>query len=215
MLRRSTRRESRGVVLFLTIIVLVAMSLAAVALMRGVLTNNRVAGNLAFQQAALHAADVGTETAIAWLEQRARQLVMIPGPPESTQPANVLHNHITKSASEPFAYRANRENPDRASNESWDDFWAAQVTANYVNELPPDASGNKVSFMIHRLCASAGDPLGGATCEAPPQQDTATATSGKRAGVKLKVPGMIFYRITVRVTGPRNAVSFTQSVVAI
>lgn len=215
MLSKTVKNSQRGIVLFLTIIVLVAMSLAAIGLMRGVLASNRVSGNLAFQQSALHAADVGTEVAIAWLEQRSRELTVVPGPPESTRPANVLHKHIDKTNDEPIAYRANRENPDRASKETWEQFWTAQVKSDRVNYLPPDAAGNNVSFMIHRLCAAAGDPLSGAACEAPPQQDTSTATSGKRAGVKLKVPGMTYYRITVRVQGPRNAVSFTQTVVAI
>ncbi|HEX2011423.1 MAG TPA: PilX N-terminal domain-containing pilus assembly protein, partial [Roseateles sp.] len=75
MLSRYPKPErQRGVVLLLSLIVLAAMSLAAIGLMRSVLISNRVAGNLAFQQSATQSADVGLETAIAWLEQKAREL---------------------------------------------------------------------------------------------------------------------------------------------
>src|SRR4051812_42847814 len=57
-----------GVVLIIALVVLVAMTLAAVALVRSVDTNNVIAGNLAFQQAATHSADTGIEAAITWLQ---------------------------------------------------------------------------------------------------------------------------------------------------
>lgn len=71
--RPNLHARQRGLVLVLALIVLAAMSLAAIGLMRGVLGSNRVAGNLAYQQAAVQAADVGLETAIAWLEQRTQE----------------------------------------------------------------------------------------------------------------------------------------------
>src|SRR5450759_2125205 len=59
--------KQRGVVLFIALMALVAMSLAAVALIRSVDTNTIIAGNLAFKQAATAAADSGLESAITWL----------------------------------------------------------------------------------------------------------------------------------------------------
>ena len=60
-------KQQRGVVLFLALIALVIMSLAAVALIRSVDTNTLIAGNLSFKQAATTSADAGTEAAIAML----------------------------------------------------------------------------------------------------------------------------------------------------
>ncbi len=51
----------RGTALFVALIMLVAMSIAAVSLVRSVNTTVVVSGNLAFQQAALQAADYGIE----------------------------------------------------------------------------------------------------------------------------------------------------------
>jgi Tfp pilus assembly protein PilX len=54
-----SRRAQQGVVLFIALIVLVAMSLAGIALMRSVDTNVLIAGNLAFRQGATMAGDWG------------------------------------------------------------------------------------------------------------------------------------------------------------
>ena len=53
---RSPVPHQRGIVMIVALVVLVAMTLAAIALTRTVYTSNIVAGNLAFQQAATHSA---------------------------------------------------------------------------------------------------------------------------------------------------------------
>ncbi len=207
--------RQRGMVLLLSIIVLVAMSLAGIALMRSVFTSNRVAGNLAFQQSASASAEVGTETAIAWLEQQSR-LWSAPN-----TPANTLFNNIAISAGNPVAYQAVRQDPaanlpNGDPDQSWENFWQQVAVANnWVNALPTDAAGNTVSYVIQRLCALQGDPMVNANCEGQPVQSSSVETSSKGAGVKLKLPGRIYYRITVRVAGPRNAVAFHQSIVSL
>lgn len=202
--------HQRGIVLLLSLIVLVSMSLAAIGLMRSVLTTNRVASNLAFQQSATQSADVGIETAIAWLEQKAREL-QTDSPPVLR---NGLFSSISAGGTESINYVARREDP--APNQGWEAWWQGVLVANgQVNTLPVDAAGNTVAFSIHRLCNSVGDPLSGIGCELPLTANTSVQTSSKSSTTKLKVPSQIYYRITVRVQGPRNALSFVQAVVAI
>ena len=55
----------RGLVLFFALIALVAMSLAALALVRSVDTSTLISGNLAFRQAATTSADGGVENSVA------------------------------------------------------------------------------------------------------------------------------------------------------
>ena len=201
-MNQAAPQREQGLVLFLTIVVLVAMSLAAVGLMRSVLSSNRVAGNLAFQQSAAQSAHVGLETSIAWLEQKARQRSAV------DVSAERLNNDIVIAAGEPIAYRAQREDP--SAGESWDAFW--QRNAAWRNVLPADAAGNTPSFMIHRLCAANGAP-GLVACEQGP-----STTAGEGCGVDSEFDcgkARIYYRITVRVEGPRNAISFSQAVVSI
>src|SRR6478736_8953259 len=68
--RLALRRE-RGAILFVALIVLVAMSLAGIALMRSVDTNVLIAGNLAFRQGATAGGDWGVEDARAWISGNA------------------------------------------------------------------------------------------------------------------------------------------------
>src|SRR5436190_14605176 len=63
--------RERGVVLFVALIVMVALSLAAIALVRSVDTTNTVIGNLAFRQASILPANLAIEEAAAALFQDA------------------------------------------------------------------------------------------------------------------------------------------------
>jgi len=78
---RARIMKQRGVVLFFALIALLAISLAAVALIRSVDTSTMIAGNLAFKQTATTSADAGLENAIAWLN--------------TTQTANSANNVYT------------------------------------------------------------------------------------------------------------------------
>jgi type IV pilus assembly protein PilX len=212
-LTASSRPAERGLVLVLALIVLAAMSLAAVGLMRGVFSSNRVAGNLAYQQAAVQAADVGVERAVAWLEQQARATVEAPGGAASAAPvpANRLHNHLAAGGANAYNYSATRAEP--GVGQSWESYWQTLVVANRVNALAADATGNRVAFAIHRLCSLTGPPEG-ANCDASP--DGQTGQGGGKGNVpQVLAPSAVYYRITVRVQGPRNATSFIQAVVAI
>jgi Tfp pilus assembly protein PilX len=193
-------RAQQGIVLLLSLVVLVAMTLAGLALLRSVFTSNRIAGNLAFQQAATQSADVGIETAIAWLENNST--------------GTRLHDHITRSGGEPVGYFANRQDP--GVNQSWQEFWdAVLVPTNRVNTLPADAAGNTVAYVIQRLCNATGDPTGNAGCDVSPAVTPGEGNSRGAGSIGLQMPTQTYYRITARVTGPRNATSFVQVVVSL
>lgn len=201
----SRRSNERGIVLILALIVLAAMTLAGIGLTRSVFTTNKIAGNLAFQQAATNAADAGIEQAIAWLEANNVPAV----------PPNVpkLYNNVDPAANE-LGYFASRQDP--APGQSWEQFWnGVLVNSNRINTLPAQIAGNTVSFVIHRLCNAAGDPTTGIGCDASPTV-VGSEGSGRGAGVPpISIPSQRYYRITVRVAGPRNTVSFVQSIVAL
>lgn len=194
--RGTGRSGQRGVVLMIALIVLVAMTLAGIALVRSVDTSNIIAGNLAFQQAATHSGDTGTETAVAWLVANNAGV---------TLQANIFAS----------GYAAARTDP--AAGQSWDAFWTnVLVPAGQVVTLTPDATtGNTVSYTIQRLCNAVGDPVvPGVDC-AVSQSATTTAGSSKGAGViALQYSAQVYYRITSRIVGPRNTVSYIQTIVA-
>jgi type IV pilus assembly protein PilX len=193
--RMQRRGRQRGVVLMIALIVLVAMTLAGIALMRSVDTTTIIAGNLAFQQSATSSGDAGTETAVSWLET-------------NNTGANLFSNTYAQG------YSAARQDP--AVGQSWDTFWTTVlVPAGQVVTLAPDSTGNTVAYAIQRLCNSVGDPSTVNVDCTQPQTAGSAASSSKGAGVVLLLyNSSIYYRITSRIAGPRNTVSYVQTIVS-
>ncbi|MCG3188869.1 MAG: hypothetical protein LKCHEGNO_01059 [Burkholderiaceae bacterium] len=196
--RAGARVPQRGNVLLIALILLVALSLAGIALIRSVSTSNMIAGNLAFQQAATHSADLGIENAVAYLEAN------------SSGTSTVLHTSVLSGGTR---YVAVRQDP--AAGQSWDAFWNATLAGSgAVNTLATDAAGNTVSYVIHRLCNATGAPAYPG-CSSSPTDATSAGNSQGSGVVQLASPRQVYYRITARVTGPRNTLSYVQVIVAI
>lgn len=213
--------QERGVVLMVALIILVALTIGGIALMRSVDTTNMISGNLAFQQSAIHAADMGTEDALAptsFLETGAeatlRQDSFPNGYAASTPPGVWL-------------------NPGDAGGNpaSWEPYWLQVIdpvpkTLPYLGAkscghgggractLPTDTTtGNTVSYTIQRLCGAAGDPADGATrCASSSDR---FAECHRLPCTPILMSTQYYYRITSRVVGPRNTISYVQAVVAI
>lgn len=196
--RLPNRCRQSGVVLMVALIVLIAMTLAGLALIRSVDTANIIAGNLAFQQAATHSGDGGIETAVSWIENNGGLL-------NADSPSNgYAANGLTAA-------------PAKAAGQTWDAYWAANWDA---RAQPPavtaaaDAAGNTVRRVIDRLCTNAGTPTGGAVCSASPVIASATGNAEEGGEVQVDAAAQVYYRITARIQGPRNTLSYVQAVIA-
>jgi type IV pilus assembly protein PilX len=195
---RQHLRKQDGIMLLIAMIMLVAMTLASLALMRSVYTGNIIAGNLAYQEAATNSADVGIEKAIVWLE--------------SNNTGTTLQDNIDIDGTHPIGYFAFTQDP--AATQSWDDFWKI-LPSNRINTLPPDAAGNTTSYVIHRLCHVKGDPATpGTGCARSPEVGAGIGNSQGVGVIALLYNSKIYYRITARVGGPKSTVSFVQTIVA-
>lgn len=204
-MRQAARRAQKGVVLFIALIVLVAMSLAGIALIRSVDTGTVIAGNLAFRQSSMHVGDVGVEAARNWLS--------------GVTPTATLYND-QPGVSGGTAYYANwAEDLDLIGNRTpstSDDFdWSDSGPAlNVTAPAPP--TGYTVKYVIHRLCKGTGDPAS-ITCVKQTSGAGSTASGTKGAAAfgtfAIQVPTNALYRITVRTVGPRNSISYVQAVV--
>jgi type IV pilus assembly protein PilX len=193
---RLGRARQRGAVLLIALIMLVALTMAGLALMRSVSTSNIIAGNLAFQQAATHSAGAGIETAVSWLQANTAN--------------TTLHSSVLTGSG--MRYVAQRQDP--ASGQSWDAFWTGTLASSgAVNTLAADAAGNTVSFVIHRLCNSTGAPTYPG-CSAPAVDVQSAGNSYGSGVIALNPTREVYYRITARVTGPRNTLSYVQAVVS-
>ncbi|MEO8385542.1 MAG: hypothetical protein ABI583_09890 [Betaproteobacteria bacterium] len=188
------RRSQEGVVLFMALIMLVAMTLAGVALVRSVDTSNLIAGNLAFKQSATSEGEIGLETGIGWV---------LAGP--STKLTATDTNN---------GYFAVRGDP---SGQTWAEYFETLESNSQVVSLPLDTStGNQVSYVIHRLCNQAGlSTVPGALCSVPQSAGSSEGSSKGGGTVGLQRSSEVYYRVTAKIVGPRNTVSFVQSVIAL
>jgi type IV pilus assembly protein PilX len=187
--------KQRGVVLFIALIVLVAMALAAIALTRSVDTTVALAGNLAFRQAATQAADRGIEAATQWL-------VAQNATPNTLYSNNSAEGYFSAApASEPNWY-------DTAN-------WEGATPGLTPKTLAEDAAGNIVSYVIHRMCTNAGQPPGGAnSCGTLKLAPTSVPGRSMTVGsTPFETPPTYYYRVTARAVGPHNSVSIVQSMV--
>lgn len=179
-----TRQKQRGVVLFIALIVLVAMSLAGVALWRSIGTGVMIAGNIAMQRGAVTSSDIGIETARTWL---------------MAQTPTVLNN------TQPTGYISSWDNIFDATTFNWDGLSTTAGT---------DAAGFTVQYVIHRLCSlpNAGNNAPNQQCLTVSVAGGSSGRGGGSYGVlPLSGTTYVYFRITSRAIGPRNTVSYTQS----
>jgi type IV pilus assembly protein PilX len=76
-----------------------------------------------------------------------------------------------------------------------------------------DDAGNTVRYVVHRLCETTGAPHI-ANCAKPPAGAN-TGGSFSAGGPAQIASNQVYYRITTRITGPRNTVAYLQTVVAL
>lgn len=192
MLNPTFLGKQRGVVLMITLIVLVAMSLAGLALTRTVDTSNLIAGNLAAQQSAIQAGDTGIEAAVDWLESKSLAPVVL------------------QANSSADGYSASWQ-PPLATGQDWAAYWTDVLSVIAV-VLPQDASGNTVSYAIQRLCTMTGPPSS-AGCMTPPNSSADNGNSQVSQSPQFDVNTAQYYRVTVQIVGPRNTVGYVQAII--
>ena len=199
-------RRQRGVVLFIALIVMVAMSLAAIALIRSVDTTNAIVGNLAFRLASILPANASIEQAASALFSDADigDIVHIPD------------KNINVPAENYFACRQGLA-PCGGPAEDARGVPAVLQKSSTASTLPKQFDANEtttaainthVTYLIERMCLATG-PATIANCDlAQPKGNPGDTLGDINFGGVTSVP---VYRVTVRVDGPKNTASFVQA----
>ena len=202
-------RGQRGVVLFIALLVMVALSLAGIALIRSADTATIVAGNLAFKQAASSAVDRSFEQAVEALFNPVADPA-VPNPVIADTTTNFLQQNYFACVQDAGGgcLPANSPIPEvPAVLTTTTKFANAGLNAGLV---PVDAASNKSYYVIERMCANPG-PAIGSNCNL-----SGGPSFGADAGTQhyegLVRAGGAFYRVTVRVEGPRNTVAYAQAI---
>ena len=190
--------KQRGASLFIALIALIAMTLAGIAMVRSVDTTNVIAGNMSFRQSALHTTDIGIEAGVNALDGITGSALESNYPLGCAigacnyYPAGQVNNTVQATDAKGVPTMIN---------------WA-MVPSTTVN------SSYTVQYVIDRLCkgpAPVTDIVG--KCYA--SSDAAGGGGTKKAGgIAFTGAQIVYYRITARVNGPRNTVSYAQAIVS-
>jgi len=187
---RNAPGRQRGIVVFVALIAVVLMSLAAVGLMRSVHTSTIVVGNLAFRAAAQSVASSAVEKAVYDMFKPGTM-------------ATVFNHDLTKNY---YSFVQPGENAMGIPA-------VLQSKGAYPGsfQLLKDSAENEARYVIERMCLPAADglPAEGRWCEMiPPKQGM-----GLQGNIQFNIglDPVPYYRMTVRVDGPNNSVSFAQA----
>jgi type IV pilus assembly protein PilX len=200
--RPTGRKSQQGIMLIIAMIALVALTLGGVAFMRSVDSGKLMAGNMAFSRASVAFTDLGMEAARA-------QLTLI----AANAGCGVALGQCLWSDQAGAAAQANYwANWQPAFDYQTEASWAGALT------IPSPMAGFNVRYIIHRMCQNTGDTVGN-NCVLDPLPTAAGGGINKGSvdygsnlnqgsgGAALPSP---YYRITVRVDGPRNSLTYAQ-----
>lgn len=212
----SRKARSHGVSLLFALLSLVALTLAAVALVRSVDTGALALGNLGLKQEATAVSDEAANRAIQWLNDNR----------------GALDNDVSNSGYYASAHEDLDVTGQQIPNDGtmralviWDMqdcAYAADIIKKNCALRPSDEfelNGNKIRYIILRLCDIAGDPkVAGNSCSQPLAAGTGKAsTKGSgdysRTDRLVDDTGGVYYRIVVRVVGARETTSYIETIV--
>lgn len=212
--------RQRGLAMIVALLVLVAMSLAAVALVRSVNTGAQIAGNLSFRQDATANADRVAQEAIAMLYAK------LVADPDSLNSDKVSDGYY---ASQPRKLDPTG-NARTIDNErvliAWDSGYCGSFPSSSHASCThkPKAStatltnGNSAAYIVLRMCDAAGSVDVSTTLCATAAASVANTCQGainyENEGKCPSGAGVTaYYRVLVRTMGPRNTSSYTETVV--
>lgn len=180
--RFASSRRQHGVSLFITLVVLVVMSLVGIALMRSVSGGLLVSGNLGFKRAATNAADLGIDAAVRAI-------------------ANTSFDTTTRVGAPAWFY------PDMRLDPLTQIDWGSNAARSPEIDGP---LGNTVAYIVQRMCERDGPVVADTCVTMPSATDNAGKRSPHYNERPITGGTGVYLRVTVRVTGPKGTTSFVQ-----
>jgi len=212
-------RRQRGASLLFALITLVALMLAASALVRSVDTGAVVMGNLGSKKATAAASDRATQQAIKFL---------VTDLTEASRLADQPNQGYYATSKETYDIAGFDPTGAKGMLVNWD-VDGTCVTANNCDPVTRASDSFWVDqtariearWLITRLCSTAGIDAKGPSNNNCAVALKASTMKNQNAGSidsgttrNLEIPNQQpFYRIVVRVKGPRNAVTYTETIV--
>lgn len=202
--------------MLLALIALMVLSLTAVALIRSVDTGTLIIGNIGFKQDSIETSSIGAENAMNWLQSQASLDNDIPVNGYYASSLDKLDPTGSNTVATNKLVLVDWDGTGDCPNNKANTFESCDTRPFPLAANAPFVNGNKVQWVITRLCNAAGPFSDTNACARPTAVGATTAsdrgelTSGGRISDSVAGP---YYRIVVRTQGPRNTVSFTETIV--
>lgn len=211
-----------GIVLFFALLALVVMSIAAVALIRSVDTNNLLSGNLVFRQSASPASNVALEVITAYISQNLPLANNSVNNPSLGYYANCIHFDTTP---------ANQVcDGGTLTSMTWSDansqLVPTQVDGNAEISGGMDRQGNQIRYIVERMCnyndaelATANTATDANRCMMASAATNGQTCSHSQTNLELfkqcvTSPDTPLYRVTLQIAGPKNTMSYMQTFIS-
>ncbi|WP_343733089.1 hypothetical protein [Duganella sp.] len=184
-------RYQRGIALPIMLIMLAVMMVSSIYLLKSSTSSTLTTSNLAYEAALTKAADAGLHAGFTYLRTVPNKNLLLADQAAAGYVATLPPNWAVS-------------NPN---------FWLGAVT------LPPDTDGNRVQYVIHRMCNLPGaydENNNRCQLTAPRPGTTGPRALGETLKVdasNLAVAAQIHYVVTARVFGPRGGNVVTQAVI--
>lgn len=189
--------KQRGAIMLITLIALSLIMLSAMGLIRSFDTSLSMAGNLAFKRDLVNQGERGMAKAITLFNSGALSTT-------AAREANSLSNNYsaTMLATDPHGI------PLKLINNT---TFLATPAMTAAADFSDSTTGITVRYVIDRLCATAGkfDNTSCVSLKSTAGQGGSATLAASKVGQEY----MPVYRISVRVTGPRNTQSYLQTTI--
>lgn len=219
------RIGQRGVTLVFALITLLALSLAAVALIRSVDTGSTILGNLSFKQDTLLATERASGLALDWISKNI-QGSTLESDSNSKNGNGYLAAHV--AGLDPLGKKidANRIVIDWDGNDcktyATGSYAKCVYPSNELDMRPTtsllNAGDIKARYLIMRLCNGSGNAITqGLHCAQPLTVTAVSQTHSSMDYASQPLPPdptlSQYFRIIVRTQGARNSASYTETLV--
>jgi hypothetical protein len=184
-------KHQHGIALPIMLIMLTVMMVSSIYLLKSSTSSTLTTANLAYEAALTKAADAGLHAGFTYLRTIPNKNLLLTDQATAGYVATLPQNWTVS-------------NPN---------FWLGAIT------MPVDADGNRVQYVIHRMCRFPlpyDDPANLCQTTAPRYGATGPRALGETLKIdasNLAVAAQIHYVVTARVSGPRGGNVVTQAVI--
>lgn len=202
----SNQKSQSGVVLFIALVAMAVMSLAAVALIRSVDTNNMIAGNLSYKQTAVVSSSFGVENVADTLGIKSLAYG------NSNDAGNGYY-----ATCKTFDVSSTCDGKNLTSDASWVPGTKSRLADGIATGITGgvDAYGNTIQYIVERMCDSAVAPNSTNCLQASINTDNGSHNVKPEPLLEPEwLKEVPLYRVTVKITGPKNTVSFIQAFIS-